>query len=131
MAACVACAILIYMPIAWWAKLPLIASLIATAWFHVRKDALLRSPNSWQSLTLDASGKWQATNVSGRTYDIAILPWSVATSIAIILCFRVEGRSLPSSIVLLPDSLGADEHRHLRVWLRWAYRRSEAMDDAS
>lgn len=52
------------------------------------------------------------------------LPDSVALPWLIVLRWREDGRS--HRLTLPPDALPSEEHRRLRVWLRWKTRRSGA-----
>jgi hypothetical protein len=40
----------------------------------------------------------------------------------------ISGQRLPGSLVILPDSLSADDFRRLRIWLRWRSRAADAKD---
>lgn len=45
--------------------------------------------------------------------DTVVLPW------LIVLRYRGTGQAGVVTCLVLPDGLGHDEHRQLRVWLRW------------
>lgn len=66
-------------------------------------------------LEIRRAATWQAASV---------LPDSVALPWLIVLRWRENGRR--HSLPLPPDALSDDEHRRLRVWLRWKTRRSDA-----
>lgn len=61
--------------------------------------------------TLDVErrdGSCAAARVNPQT---TVFPWLVA------LLLRAEGRNM--GVALLPDALGREGHRQLRLWLRW------------
>jgi toxin CptA len=55
-------------------------------------------------------GEWRECEVLGSTYVTAFLT---------VLNFRVSGARRVRSVVLMSDSMAADDFRRLRVWLRW------------
>ena len=64
-------------------------------------------------LRLDAAGRTSIDGVDGRVRDGSfVAPWLTA------LRWRPEGAWLDRSLLVLPDMLGADEFRRLRVLLR-------------
>ena len=60
---------------------------------------------------LQRDGHWSPATVLRSSF---VLPWLV------VLHLRLEGRRLMLPVVLLPDSMGNDDFRRLRVWLRWS-----------
>lgn len=55
--------------------------------------------------------------------DSTVLPWLV------VLRYRLPDARGPGARVVLPDSLPADDFRHLRVWLRWRANLDGACQD--
>lgn len=56
-------------------------------------------------------GEWLRGRIIPSSY---VLPWLV------VLHLEMPGRLATRKLVLLPDAIGADTHRRLRVHLRWA-----------
>ena len=61
----------------------------------------------------------------------------VTTYLTVINCLVKEAsllqKLLPSAIIILPDAVDAEHFRQLKVWLRWAKRKSahtDALDSA-
>jgi toxin CptA len=63
----------------------------------------------------DGTLSWHTADSSARNYKVdmttTVLPW--------LTVLRLEGQDGKRSLVLLRDSMAADEYRQLRVWLRW------------
>jgi toxin CptA len=53
---------------------------------------------------------WIPAEILGSSF---VSPWLT------VLNLKLPHRRLATHVVLLPDMLGADEFRRLRVWLRW------------
>jgi toxin CptA len=62
-------------------------------------------------------GGWQACEVLGSTYVTAWLT---------VLNLRVGGARRIRSVVILADSMAADDFRRLRTWLRWRAQGADA-----
>jgi hypothetical protein len=54
---------------------------------------------------------------SGTASDAVVHPHTFVLSFLVVLLYRQEGRL--RSLTLLGDSLGTDDFRQLRLWLRW------------
>ena len=101
-----------------WLTFAAIAALFANLVLELR-HALLRMPDSVVALEIspDAalsirtrSGGWRDCEVRGNTYVVSFL--------AILNLRETESRKT-KRVVVLPDSIGAEDFRRLRVWLRW------------
>lgn len=75
------------------------------------------------SLMLRADGKLEYTRLNGESGEAQPHPHTTVTPQLTILLLRLGKRI--EALVLLPDSLHAEEFRRLRLWLRW---RVEASD---
>jgi len=69
------------------------------------------------SLAVRSGDEWVAARLLP---DTTVLPWLV------VLRYRVPGAGRSDAVVVLADSLPADDFRHLRVWLRWRAGRDGA-----
>lgn len=58
-----------------------------------------------------------------------LLPDSTVLSWLAVLRYRLPGARGTDALVVLPDSLPADDFRHLRVWLRWRAKVEGARQD--
>ena len=100
----------------------ILASLAHSVWRH----ALLRGSHSSVEIEIanrgagavrDRNGEWHEVDILGTSY---VTPWLTVLNVRL----RLSGR--PRHILLVPDSIGADDFRHVRVLLKWARPNSEA-----
>ena len=61
-------------------------------------------------------GEWSDFDVAGSSY---------VTSALTVLNLRATDSHRMQNVVLLPDSMAADDFRRLRAWLRWRPQRRE------
>ena len=111
---------LVGMPL--WLQLILIAALVGSLAFEI-KTVLLRAPDavvtlefaSDDTLTIQTRrGNWIRCEVLGSTYVTYFLS---------ILNLNEQGGGRTKRVVILPDSIDAEDFRKLRVWLRWKEER--------
>ncbi|MDP2787193.1 MAG: protein YgfX [Pseudomonadota bacterium] len=118
-AAHVCCAIAIFLaalaPYLQWAIMLLLVFSLAYYW-RPDRDVRLRCDRDG-NLEIWRDEQWRAENLAGSS---VILPGCAVLRIA------TENRWLPRNLVVLADSLPADDFRRLRVWLRWRGNRPEA-----
>lgn len=76
------------------------------------------------SLLLRADGKLEYTRLNGESGEAQPHPHTTATPQLTILLLRLGKRI--EALVLLPDSLHAEEFRWLRLWLRWQAEASDS-----
>lgn len=115
-------ALLLLLPIPAWAVAGALLPVLASAVHTVSRHALLRGRRAITSLTFSdrervSVGLRDGTRRAGR-----ILGSSTVGATLTVLNIAVEARRLPVHVVLLGDSLDAEDFRRLRVWLRWAPR---------
>lgn len=107
-----------------WVKLfvasGIAASLARSLWRHAllkARSALigveLREDDQASVQTRD--GAWHAARILGTTY---------VTPLLTVLNLRIEARPFARHVLVVPDNADAEDFRQLRVWLRWAYRKS-------
>ncbi len=117
---------LLPLDLAWTLKIVLAFVLTVSAWFSIRRYALLRDATSIRDLTFAADGTvqclWNASATDTFACTVSAqstaLPWLV-----VILLKAPQWRRL-RPVVVLPDALSADEFRALRIWLRWKANRA-------
>lgn len=102
----------------WLADLPAgtrlagLAALLASALWHLR-------PSPETTLLADADGRWRLGTQAGQAAPIELLPATHVGTLLTVIHYRFEHASRRHALVVLPDSLSADDHRRLRTWLRW------------
>jgi toxin CptA len=123
--AAIAAVVAVDMPL--WLKLIAAAALILSLFLTVRREALLLTPDAAVALEISADdvlsiqtrrGEWLECEVLGSTYVMSFLS---------ILNLRQTDGGATTRIVILPDSIAAEDFRKLRVWLRWGRARGPAV----
>lgn len=113
----VCCFILAQLAVPLFIKLGLIAVVIVSSTYFILRDALLRLPNSWQTLEVNSKGELKMTNQQGIVFTLILAKHTVVFAWVTILNFKRISwlRGLPPVILF---GYG-DTKRQLSVWLRW------------
>lgn len=122
--AIVSAVILATLPIIFLVKVFIIALIVFTSLYYILRDCLLLLPWSWQRIEVNHLGELRLLNQQGQEFRPKIHASSFVHSILIVL--NLEGQStkksffnyLPSLILFL-NATNGEQHRLLRVWLRW------------
>lgn len=108
----------------WW--LDLAPVLRASAWlillgslFYELRLALRLGGNAVTALRIETDGVLRLHTARRGWVAGELLGSSYVTSFLSVINLRVADERRMRSVVLLPDSIGRDEYRRLRVWLRW------------
>ena len=102
-----------------WLKLALVAAIGVSVGISVRRHALLIAAASLHELVLKSDGAVEGLRHGGSRLDASVsaqttvLPWLV-----VMLLELPDSRRL-HPLLILPDSLPAEDGRILRAWLRW------------
>jgi hypothetical protein len=72
-----------------------------------------------RELTLGADGSVEAASPGQNSFPAAISLQSTVFTWLVVLLLDAPGSRRRVPVVILPDSLQADEFRALRSWLRW------------
>ena len=102
------------MTLSGWIKLALLLGILWSAW-RVLKN--LQGRQRIIRLTLRRDGLLDYSRLNGETGEARIHPHTTVTPQLAVVLLRSAGRIEP--LVLLADSLDAEEFRQLRLWLRW------------
>lgn len=95
--------------------------LLHGAWVLPRR-ILLSSGKAFRALRHGDSG-WHLWSERGGWCAVQLRPDSLALPMAVILRFRQPGERFSSGICIPRDALSPDQHRRLRVRLKFARRR--------
>lgn len=96
-------------------KMALIGLIAISGVFSLRHHALyLKGP---ESLVLRQDGKLDLMLGAGITHTLQVLPQSVVHVWGVVLRLHADDQRM--TLILLPDALGSECHRKLRVWLSW------------
>lgn len=103
--------------IAWQAAI--LVALIVSLVYELRATALGLSANALIALRIAPDNVFSAQMRSGEWRDYEVLGSTYVTSALTVLMLRAAGARRVRSVVLMPDSMAADDFRRLRTWLRW------------
>jgi len=102
-------------------KIPASLAVVASWLFYVRRDALLKPRDSVIVMSLRRDGGVEATTREGvmivgrQMAGSFVHPWFTT------ILWRPDGARFSRAVVVMPDSLPADQFRELRVWLKWRW----------
>lgn len=96
-----------------------IVVLIISLIYYLRKNAFLTDADAIKVLMLSDEMPCQLTLHSGESYTCNVLENSFVAPYLTVVNLKLEGKFFPQSLIILVDSLDAEEFRQLRVWLRW------------
>ncbi|HGM5579719.1 TPA: protein YgfX [Pseudomonas putida] len=106
----------------WWLATGLQLACLAHACWVIPRRILLTHPDAVTGLRRDALG-WQAFSRAHGWERIRLCRDSIALPVMVVLRFVREGRRVAQSQCIPRDALTADEHRQLRVRLKFSRRR--------
>lgn len=118
--------ILLLVDLTWLVKLLSVLTILVMAVYYVLFRGLLLLPWSYVVLTVDVKNQLKLIRRDGIYLKANVLPGSVVTPYLTIVHFSDEDATLLARwfgqhLVILPDTLGAEPYRQLRVWLRWGH----------
>jgi toxin CptA len=105
-----------------WLQLICLISCLAHACCVMPRSILLSSRSSWRGLRHDEDG-WHLWSQQQGWQPIQLLPDSLALPLVVVLRFRLPGRRRADSICVPRDALPHEQHRRLRVRLKFSRRR--------
>ncbi|WP_414155923.1 protein YgfX [Pseudomonas sp. BNK-44-a] len=105
----------------WWLAACALIGCLAHACWVIPRRILLTHPDAVTGLRRDARG-WQAFSRACGWERIRLCRDSVALPGIVVLRFMREGRWVAQSQCIPRDALTADEHRRLRVRLKFSRR---------
>ena len=109
--------LLLDIPPSW--KIAICALLVASLVYELRSSALRLSAAAFVVLRISSDNVLSGQMRNGEWRDYEVLGSTYVTSALTVMILRAAGARRARSVVLLPDSMAADEFRRLRVWLRW------------
>ncbi len=99
-------------------KAAALALVSASLWFELRV-ILHISARAVTALQIAADGRFSIRLRSGTWRVCEVLGSTTVTAPLTVLNLRPEGARRIRSVVILADSMAADDFRRLRTWLRW------------
>jgi toxin CptA len=103
----------------------IVAILIISLIHYLRQDALLIASNAVVAFVLSDEMQCTVTTYSGKSMIYAVMSSTFVTPYLTVLSLKSTEKFFAHSVVILPDSIDAEEFRQLRVWLRWRRRQGE------
>lgn len=111
-----ALALLVLLPLAWWARVLLTGALLCSLWLTLNRHALRRGESAITRLVWENDDTWLLMRADGKEQRAQLKPGSYASPRLVILNFDAGRR--PLSVVLLPDAADTESLRKLRVRLQ-------------
>ncbi len=91
----------------------------------VPRQVTLSAPSAFTGLRHDGES-WSLWNARDGWRSVSLLPDSLALPLVVILRFRLDGERWARSVCIPFDALPVDQHRRLRVRLRFSRRTAAA-----
>ena len=105
-----------------WGRLLGVSFCLAHAAWVVPRHLLLSVPQAFRGLRYTAEG-WQVHCMAQGWQAIELHPDSLALPLIVLLRFRLVGQRQVRSVCIARDSLARDQHRRLRVRLKFSRHR--------
>lgn len=102
---------------------------LISLWYNWRRQVLRKSAGAVQRAWCAPDGEWWLLLGDGQELPAKLLPSSLSRPWLVVLQFRLE-RWQRRNLWLWPDSVAAQTHRRLRVWLKTQYREQPAQADS-
>lgn len=110
-----------------WARLLGLAFCLAHAAWVLPRHLLLNHAQAYSALRHGPEG-WQVGSVAAGWQAIELYPDSLALPPLIVLRFRLAGQRRVRALCIARDSLPQEQHRRLRVRLKFSRRRWAAAE---
>ncbi|WP_375739780.1 protein YgfX [Pseudomonas boanensis] len=105
-----------------WARLGTLLACAGHAVWCLPRYVLLSSASAFNGLCLDANG-WQLWRSADGWQPVQLCPDSLALPSVVILRFRLAGERRVRGICVPADALDPEQHRRLRMLLKFSRRR--------
>ena len=105
-----------------WSKLLSLAVCQAHAAWVLPRHVLLTAPRAVTGLRRDASG-WHLYSAAAGWQAVQLRPDSLALPLAVVLRYRLPGQRLSRGVCIPRDALAPEQHRRLRLRLKFSRRR--------
>ncbi|MBE7375873.1 protein YgfX [Pseudomonas lopnurensis] len=122
-----ALAAIVLSPAPLWLRLACLLFCLVHASRVLARGALLSHPDAWRGLRHDERG-WQLWSEKHGWQPVQLLPESLALPFVVILRFRPAGRRFACGVCIARDALPHDQHRRLRVRLKFSRSRWAAAE---
>jgi toxin CptA len=96
--------------------------LIVSLIYYLRKDALLIAHDAVVALTLTEEMSCILTERSGQSMVCGLSDNTFVAPYLTVINLQPVERFFMRGVVILPDSIDAEEFRRLRIWLWWKWK---------
>lgn len=103
-------------------KFAIILMVMSSLYYYLRQDALLNFPYSVVSFTLTDGKSCVLKMRNGSEKECDVLGISYVSAYLTVLILQPACSWNFRSVIILPDSIDAEEFRRLRVLLRWKWK---------
>lgn len=100
-------------------KIALVLLIVASCGWSLLGPALLRAAGAIVAVQFADGGALSFQTRRGEWHEGALRESSFVAPYLTVLNLKTKGNPFVRHIVILPDSIAADDFRRLRVWLRW------------
>ena len=114
--AAIAAVVVVEMPL--WLTFVVMVALIANLSLELR-HASLRMPDAAVAIEISSDNVFSVQTRRGEWLEYEVLGNTYVLSFLAILNLKQTDNGAAKRIVILPDSIAAEDFRKLRVWLRW------------
>ena len=121
----IALASLVSIQLAIATKLALAVAILVSLAHALSRHALLALRTSIAAIELEDGDRCTITQRDGAARSAAILGTSYVAPWLTVLNLRMESRTLPRHVIVVPDNVEAEAFRTLRVLLRWRRARQQ------
>lgn len=118
-----ALAIVFLMMLSLSVKMAAAVLILLSAYYYVRREVWRVAPDAIIALHLDAARTATITMANGSCWEGSILNTSFVSAKLTIVNVRLSAKRGVRHVIVLSDTLAAEDFRHLRVLLRWRYGR--------
>nr|WP_254621551.1 protein YgfX [Stutzerimonas stutzeri] len=113
---------LLVLPVPFWFRLLAVSLCLLHAVWVIPSCILLSRDSSWLGLRHDQQG-WALWSRRAGWQPVQLLPDSLALPLVVILRFRDQGDWLARGVCIPRGAMPPDEHRRLRLRLKFSRRR--------
>jgi toxin CptA len=114
-----AAAVLVWVTLPMWWGLATCAALVASLLLALGRHARRSAAAAVVEVALRQDGRVDLRRRDGAWLQRRLLPSTFVSPVLVILNLAGERWRLPRAVLVPTDSVAADDHRRLRVWLRW------------
>jgi toxin CptA len=97
----------------------IVALLVASLVYELRTTALRLGATAVIALRISSDHAFSVQTRRGGWHECEVLGSTYVTAFLTVLILRLSGARRVRSVVLMSDSMAAEDFRRLRVWLRW------------